>query len=212
MIPLLNVNLRDLPISSSLGYRDGDVISFLENENLTAFTFDGLKRRLGLHSETLSRILSRLENEEIITKTGEGYVVNPKIDRLKFYPQQTEEPSTPLLQTFLPSTMMTRELVAKLKGKWFGSLRWLGTSETSEGITLKWVTEDGSLQLNANVQGSALNIEGKFLTSNNLDFALRTAYQLMAYINRLCIGTGIARNVAFYSDFDRYSCPHFTLT
>ncbi len=212
MIPLLDVSVRSLPLSSSLGYRDSDVISFLENENLTAFTFDGLKRRLGLHSETLSRILSRLESEGIITKTREGYVVNPKIDKLKFCPQRSEETTTPLLQTFLPSTMMTRELVAKLRGKWFGSLRWLGTSENSEGVTLKWVTEEGSLQLNANVQGSALNIEAKFLTSNNLDLALRTAYQLMAYINRLCIGTGIARNVAFYSDFDPYSYRYFTLT
>jgi hypothetical protein len=212
MVPLFDVNLRDLPLSSSLGYRDGDVVSFLENEGLTAFTFDGLKRRLGLHSETLSRILIRLEQEGIIKKTPEGYVIGPKINKLKFNPPRKEEICTPLLQTFLPSTMLTRELVTRLRGKWFGYLRWMGSSEHSEGVTLKWVTEDGGLQLNANIQGTVLNIEAKFLTNNNLDLALKAAYQLMAYINRLCIGTGIARNVAFFSDFDPYSCRYFTLT
>jgi DNA-binding Lrp family transcriptional regulator len=212
MIPLLDVNWQGLPLSSSLGYRDSDIVSFLEKEDLTAFTFDGLKRRLGLHSETLSRALSRLEQEGIIRKTLDGYRVNPKISKLKFYPPRTEEPCTPLLQTYLPSTMMTQQLVTQLKGKWFGFLRWLGISENSEGITLKWVTEDGSLQINANIQGSVLNIEAKFLTNNNLDLALKTAYQLMAYINRQYTGTGIVRNVAYYGDSNPYSHLYFTLT
>ena len=210
MIPLLDVNWQGLPPSSSLSYRDSDIVSFLEKEDLTAFTFDGLKRRLGLHSETLSRVLSRLEKEGIIRKNPDGYTVNPKINKLKFRPPRNEEPCTPLLQTFLPSTMMTRQLVTQLKGKWFGFLRWLGISENSEGVTLKWVTEDGSLQINANIQGSVLNIEAKFLTSNNLDLALKTAYELMAYINRQYTRTGMARNVAYYGDSDLYSQLFFT--
>ena len=75
-----------------------------------------------------------------------------------------KKPTTPLIQTFLPSDLMTNQLIASLKGKWFGVLRWLGISETSQGVTLKWVTEDGGIQIAANIQGSALNIEAKFLT------------------------------------------------
>ena len=78
MIPLLNVNWQSLPADYSLSERDADVLALIENEDLAIFTFDGLKRRTGLHSETLSRILSRLEEEGIVKKEPEGYRVSPK--------------------------------------------------------------------------------------------------------------------------------------
>lgn len=211
MIPLLEVNWQGPPTSNSLGYRDADVLSFIEVEDLTAFTFDGLKRRLGLHPETLSRILSRLEQEGIVKKSPDGYIVTPKVTELQLHPPRNEIPNVPLLQTFLPSDMQTQQLVAQLRGKWFGILRWLGLSENNEGITLKWVTEDGDIQINANIQGTVLNIEAKFLTTSNLNLALRTAYQLMAYISRLCTGTRLARHVAYYGSLSLYPRPYVTL-
>jgi hypothetical protein len=208
MIPLLNVNWQGFPETYALSDRDADVLSFIEEEDLAVFTFDGLKRRLGLHPETLSRILSRLEQEGIIKKTPDGYTVTPKITKLKLHtPQHREKPSTPLVQTYLPSNIAIPTLVSQLKGKWFGVLRWLGTSENSEGITLKWITEDGGIQLNASIQATTLNIDAKFLSSSNLDLALKAAYQLMAYIGRICTGTRLARHVAYYPGSD--SSPYF---
>jgi DNA-binding transcriptional ArsR family regulator len=198
MIPLLNVNWQDLPDSYALSERDTDVLSFIEEEDLAAFTFDGLKRRLGLHPETLSRILSRLEQEGIVKKNPDGYIVTPKITKLKLHQQHKEKPSTSLVQTYLPSNIPVQQLILQLRGKWFGLLRWLGTSENSEGITLKWITEEGAIQLNASIQGTALNIDAKFLSSSNLDLALKAAYQLMAYIGSLCTSTRLARHVAYY--------------
>jgi hypothetical protein len=60
--PLLNVGWQTAP-DYALGERDTDVLSVINSEDLTVFTFDRLKRRLGLHPETLSRILARLEQE-----------------------------------------------------------------------------------------------------------------------------------------------------
>ena len=57
MIPVLNVNWQSLPADYSLSERDADVLALIETEDLAIFTFDGLKRRTGLHPETLSRIL-----------------------------------------------------------------------------------------------------------------------------------------------------------
>jgi hypothetical protein len=200
MIPVLNVNWESLPANYYLSERDVDVLALIETEDLAIFTFDGLKRRTGLHPETLSRILNRLEHEGIIKKEPEGYRVTPKITKLKLHQPRREETTTPLIQTFLPSDLMTEQLIVQLKGKWFGLLRWLGISENNQGVTLKWITEDGGIQIAANIQGTALNIEAKFLTNNNLNLALKASYQLMANIGKFCQTSNAARNVAYYGD------------
>jgi DNA-binding transcriptional ArsR family regulator len=206
MIPVLNVNWQSLPAEYTLSERDADILALIETEDLTTFTFDGIKRRTGLHQETLSRILTRLEQEGIIKKEHEGYRVTPKITELKLQTHKKQSPTTPLIQTFLPSDLMTQQLILNLKGKWFGKLRWLGISENNQGITLKWITEDGAIQIAANIQGTALNIEAKFLTSNNLNLALKASYQLMSLIGKMCISSqttrhAIAQNVAYYDGF-----------
>jgi DNA-binding Lrp family transcriptional regulator len=204
MIPVLNVNLQSPPTDYSLSERDADVLALIETEDLATFTFDGLKRRTGLHPETLSRILGRLEEEGILKKEPAGYKVNPKITKLKLHQPQKETPTTPLIQTFLPSDLATQQLILNLKGKWFGMLRWLGISENNQGVTLKWITEDGAIQIAANIQGTALNIEAKFLTNNNLNVALKASYQLMSLIGKVCISaqtaSAAARNVGYFGN------------
>jgi len=210
MVPSLDVNWQGLSPYGSLSERDADVLSLVDEEDLTTFTFDGLKRRLGLHPETLSRILNRLEEEGIVKKTREGYEVTPKLTKLKHSPTHRETRTVSLLQTFLPSNMLIQQLISELKGRWFGVLRWLGMSENSEGVTLKWITEDGGIQVAASISGASLNIDAKFLTSNNLDLALKAAYQLMTHISKLCTNTRSATHVAYYPSANARS--YFTLT
>jgi DNA-binding Lrp family transcriptional regulator len=210
MVPSLDVSWQGLSSYGSLSERDVGVLTLVDEEDLTTFTFDGLKRRLGLHPETLSRILSRLEEEGIVKKTGEGYEVTPKITKLQLSPTRREAQTVSLLQTFLPSNMLIQNLLSELKGRWFGVLRWLGMSETSEGVTLKWITEDGSIQIAASISGTSLNIDAKFLISNNLDLALKAAYQLIAHIGKLCNTTRSATHVAYYPSANSNS--YFTLT
>ena len=208
MIPLLNVGWQGLP-DYGLSERDADVLSVINNEDLTVFTFDGLKRRLGLHPETLSRILARLEQEGLLKKEPNGYKVSPKITKLNLHEARNEEEHVTLLQTFLPSNMQIQHLIANLNGKWFGLLRWFGLSENSHGVTLKWVTEDGGIQINATIENSTLTIEAKFLRENNLNLALNASYQLMAHIGKLCSGsrTATATHVGYFGDGNTYLMP-----
>lgn len=204
-IPLLDVSWQGLPFYSALSERDAGVLSIIDEENLAVFTFDGLRRRLGLHPETLSRILSRLEEEGIVRKTPEGYQVTPKLKAMKLHSKpRSEIESVSLLQTFLPSNVFPQELISELGGKWFGILRWLGISETSEGVSLKWVTEDGSIQLAARISGTALSIDAKFLSEHNLDVALKATYQLMSQIGKLYSGRRLARHVSYCGDDNFY--------
>jgi len=207
MIPLFNVDYHGIP-ASSVGDRDSDILAFLSEEEFTFFTFEGLKRRLGLHPETLSRILNRLEQEGIVKKSSEGYKVTREIAKhLKLHQTSTHESRVSLLQTYLPSDIPVQQLISSLRGKWFGLLRWLGLSQTNESITLKWITEDGDIQVDAKINETQLTIEAKFLHNNNHNQALKAAYQLMTYIGKLCSRSPMARHVAYFDDSTLHQMP-----
>jgi len=193
---------------ASFGERDIDVLALLGEEELAVFSFDGLKRRLGLHPETLSRILFRLEQEGIVEKGPTGYNVTPRINEfLRTNPACSDESRVRLLQTFLPSDISVNQLVSDLRGRWFGLLRWLGLSDNGGSVTLKWITEDGDIQVDANISEMALTIEAKFLQNKNMNMALKAAYQLMTYISRLCSPSRHVQNVAFYKGSDVFLMP-----
>jgi hypothetical protein len=96
--------------------------------------------------------------------------------------------------------MPVQDLISNLRGKWFGLLRWLGLSETNESVTLKWITEDGDIQVDAKINETALTITAKFLHHENLNLALKAAYQLMTYIGRICSRAPSARHVGYFGN------------
>ena len=152
-----------------------------------------------MHPETLSRILSRLEQEGIVEKGPGGYKVTSRINQFPtLHAIGSDELRMPLLQTLVPSNVSQEQLTQNLKGKWFGLLRWLGCTEGEEGTTLKWITEDGGIQVNANILTPALTIEAKFLRDKDVDMALKASYQLMTYIGRLCSSSQLIRHVAYF--------------
>lgn len=81
-------------------------------------------------------------------------------------------------------------------------LRWLGYTEQQDQVSLKWVTEDGTIQVTANISENALAIYAKFLGDKDLDMALTASHQLMAYISRLCSRSHLVRHVGFFGSFD----------
>jgi len=183
--------------------RDTNVLQVIEEEDLASFAFEGLKRRLGVHPETLSRVLYRLEDQGIVEKGLEGYRVTSKAkELLKLHSFDTRAPSVNLLQTLLPPDVPIQHVISNLKGKWFGVLRWLGYSKNNESITLKWITEDGGTIIAANFQCGQLNIDAKMLWEKDLNVALQASYQLMGYIAKLIPNVGRGSQVAYFDLFD----------
>ena len=171
---------------SELEERDAAVIQVIHTEDLTYFTFEGLKRRLKIHSETLSRILTRLTEDEVLKKTDNGYSLTERGKQLLKQQTRSVAPAkVPVLQSFIPPEIPVDKIASDLKGKWFGSLRWLGYSVSQGTVELKWITTNGEVIVSAVFSSGVLQIYSKAVTENDFSSTLSVAYQLMGYITKL---------------------------
>jgi DNA-binding Lrp family transcriptional regulator len=166
--------------------RDAEVVRTIEEEGLSSFTFDGIRRITGAHPETLSRILERLEDDGIIVRSPEGYSVTGKVrESLGLRPAVSGARTVPILHTFLPYDASAGKIVSALKGRWFDTIRWVGMADGAEGLVMKWVTDDGSVLIDAKFGAGQLDIEAKVAKETDLPKAVRAAHQLMGRISRL---------------------------
>jgi DNA-binding Lrp family transcriptional regulator len=166
--------------------RDMEVVRMIQDEGLSLFTFDGLRRMTGIHPETLSRTLERLEEEGVVERSSEGYSMREAwrgIDGMR--PVSRSGQRVPILHTPLPMGVKTSDIVSALRGRWFDHMRWVGISDAEEGVTLKWVTDDGAAVIDARLSSGQLDVEAKIRTEADLGSAVRAAHQLVGRISKL---------------------------
>ena len=207
---LADRSTRDVDISGNpqseplaLSERDAAIVHHIEQEGLTGFSFDGLRRLTGTHPETLSRILERLEEVGIVARVPDGYAITERArGQTSLSSSDHERTRIPLLHTLLPYDGREAVVVQSLKGKWFDRLRWIGTSQAEEGLTLKWVTEDGSVQLDARFSQGQLDIDARVRIGTDASSAVKLAHQLMSRITRLYSGQGRGVRMMFSATTD----------
>ena len=210
---MVNTTREDNPPSSlglgemeeaDISSRDSGILQAIQEEGLTVFTFDGLKRMLGVHQEKLSRVLGRLEEEGLLEKVPGGYSVTQRGSMFSPRPLNNVQPRVPIVQSLLQADVDLGQIITGLKGRWFGSLRWLGFSQNEEGTVLKWITEDDSVQIDAKFTDAFLSIEAKVGEGKETGQAVKAAHQLLGFISRLYNGPrrtrGMVSPVAFYQD------------
>ena len=95
------------------------VMNMLSSENDATYSFQGMKRRLGLHQEKLTRILKRLEDDNLVLKTDEGYKVLHHSRKTTRHLDEGE----PVIRGQLPPGIDPILLTSKLKGRWFKNFR-----------------------------------------------------------------------------------------
>ncbi len=102
--------------------------------------FSGLRRFLGTHPESLSRALRRLEREGLVEKVAGGYralTPPPRVDA------RSDRGVRSIAAVELPPGANPGDLLGRLTGRWFGSLRWVGLLERPDGELLAWARRDG---------------------------------------------------------------------
>src|SRR3982074_3129947 len=111
MVPT-SVDLAARESLDDLREHDREVLEFLSQDPASRVAFQGLRRRLGIHPEQLSRALHRLADDNLVERTDLGYRVTPRALGV-FSPSglRSEEHGVTILQTYLPADLDLRALV-----------------------------------------------------------------------------------------------------
>ncbi len=117
--------------------------------------FNGLRRALGAHPESLSRALRRLEREGLVEHVDGGYRA---LDLDGSATGELSERLRPIASVDLPPGVVPDAVVGRLTGHWFGDLRWVGVVEHPNGRLLVWARRDGSSPVLAGIRRGVLRV------------------------------------------------------
>jgi len=163
---------------------DRDVLEFLSQAPTSEIAFQGIRRRLGIHPEQLSRALHRLADDGLVERTEHGYRATAKALTVLGPDGITRTPEgLTVLETYLPADVVVRSLVDALQGRWFGPLRWFGFSEDEGELRLWWSTEDNGIQLEVRLHDGKLRIVAHIAAPTRIDEAARHAYLLFQHLS-----------------------------
>jgi hypothetical protein len=158
--------------------RDSHLLQVVYDHKLSSFTFDGLRRLVGTHQETLSRSLRRLEEGGFIRRTDSGYVLQRDSMGVR-----SEGWSSwlriPVLSMVLPLNFDQEQILRLLRGRWFGELRWLGHTAQDGEFVLHWVSNDGKVGVDAGLSRGKLQIDALIKPGAMMETAIRDAYSLV---------------------------------
>jgi len=164
---------------------DHKVLEIL-GEDKSSYTFKGLMRKLGMHQESLSRSLRRLDELGLIEKSQLGYKLSKKGELLaKGSFAHARIAYIPLMQTYIPANIDVSSIVNSLAGKWFKSMRWLGMIEGEMGHTMQWVSENNTFQINLRIVGNYIIIETNANNDKDRVEAMVSAYRIFEYVSKL---------------------------
>jgi len=165
--------------------REIEVLKLLSSEQNAHFSFQGLRRRLGLHQETLTRTLKRLEDVHAIERSPDGYALRDPGSNFSFTVRANPTYSKPIVEAYLPAQVDVTVLFQRLRGKWFGNFRWLGYSHDGNLLSMSWISEDGRLELQARINSDKITIGADPHGNHDESEQMAAAYQLFDHITKI---------------------------
>jgi DNA-binding HxlR family transcriptional regulator len=178
---------------------DKKVLSVLNQDSDLAenqYTFNGLVRKLGIHQQSLSRALHRLEDAGLIQRTESGYKPNRNLRSVLVKKSQIDLENlakkiskqhlqfVQILQLYIPTTVKIDDVVDKLVGKWFGNLRWIGLVEGDGGYVLQWANSD-KFQVNLKIISRYATVESNAASEKDKAESLLSAHRIFEQITKV---------------------------
>lgn len=141
--------------------------------------FSGLRRVLGVHPESLSRSLRRLEREGLVDHSPVGYRALGEAPKGGFLPASELRP---IAQVEVPLGTPPDSVLGRLSGRWFGSLRWVGVVEGPSGQMLVWARRDGDGYVLLGIERNLLRVFVRGAVSeDDPSEAEESAYELLVH-------------------------------
>ena len=188
-----DVSLDDFQIN------DKKVLSLLNQDsdvNDNQYTFNGLVRKLGIHQQSLARSLHRLENARLVKKTDYGYRLTKNLDsvlvkksridleNLSKTISNQDSQFEQIIQLYIPTTVKVEDVVNRLLGKWFGTLRWIGVVEGDGGFVLQWASND-KYHVNLKLVSRYAVVESDAVGAKDKSDATINAHRILEQITKL---------------------------
>jgi len=154
-------------------------MEMLSSESDATYSFQGMKRKLGLHQEKLTRILRRLEDDNLVLKTEEGY-------RILGHPRRTARHAAygePIIHGLLPPGTNPEALMSRLKGRWFKNFRWLAYASGETGVSLYWITEEGRFQIKVQLSDGEVSLWSQPTDPKDTGSPMAAGYELFDRIS-----------------------------
>ena len=176
------------PILEDIHGNDSKILSLLNQETGTYYSFKGLMRKLNLHQQSLTRALGRLESLGLVKRFEHGYKLN-EIDKKR----STDVCRKPcayrhLLQAYIPPGIEAKEIVRKLSGRWFSRIRWIGLIESETSYILQWINEDNTFQVNVRIIWDHIIIETNAVSDKDKIEAVVASFKIFDQIVKLLQG------------------------
>jgi hypothetical protein len=133
---------------------DDRVVEFLQDRP-GRVAFNGLRRALDAHPESLVRSLRRLERHGVVLHGSGGYGL---VDRPSGPAAPAVPKSRPFAEVTLAPGISRTELFGRLAGRWFGPLRWVGLYEPADGPWLVWSVEGSRGQVRLGIRRGRLTV------------------------------------------------------
>jgi hypothetical protein len=153
-----------------------DRVLRLLRERPGAIAFNGLRRALEVHPESLTRALRRLERYGAVARSDGGYRLVVPDEELG----RSAAPAphwVPVAEVELGGTTDPTQALGTLAGRWAGTLRWVGVYEQGGAEYLVWSRTDGPGHVLLGIEDRRLRVFADGGGSSGTEAALHRAAQ-----------------------------------